>query len=157
MRCETYSANTDLAWRHRRIVVQPTKIHHLGIAVNDLEQARRIYGAMGLTITQTLVVPDQGVTVAWIPIGESRFELLQPASPASPVARFLERRGQGLHHVALQVTAIEEALAACVQSGLRPLDEAPRQGAEGRIAFLDPRVTAGVLIELVQPASAKEL
>jgi methylmalonyl-CoA epimerase len=137
--------------------VQPIKVHHLGIAVSDLEQARRIYGAMGLTVTATLTVPDQGVTVAWIPIGETRFELLQPTSPQSPVARFLEKRGQGLHHVALEVTDIDEALAACAQNGLRPLDETPRQGAEGQIAFLDPRTTAGVLIELVQLAATKEL
>jgi methylmalonyl-CoA/ethylmalonyl-CoA epimerase len=136
--------------------VEPTKIHHIGIAVTDLEEAQQIYAAMGLTVEQVVRVPDEQVAVAWIPIGESRIELLQPTNADSPVAKFLKERGPGLHHVALEVEDIEAALQDCTRNRLRAIDPALREGAEGQVAFLHPRSTAGVLIELIQPASEKE-
>lgn len=156
MRCETCSASIAQQWRCRWVALEPLKIHHLGIAVTDLEQAGRIYAAMGLAVEGISRLPTEQVVVAWIPIGESRIELLQPTSTDTPLARFLEERGPGLHHIALEVTDIATALRDCAQQGLKPIDETPRQGAEGKVAFIHPRSTAGVLIELVQPSSDKE-
>jgi lactoylglutathione lyase/methylmalonyl-CoA/ethylmalonyl-CoA epimerase len=127
------------------------KINHLGIAVEDLEQAARTYEALGLTVTQIIDVPEQRVRVAFIPIGESTIELVQPTSSDSTVAQYLEKRGQGLHHLALEVSDVESALAELEGRGLRLIDTVPRQGAEGRIAFLHPKSTGRVLIELVEP------
>jgi methylmalonyl-CoA/ethylmalonyl-CoA epimerase len=131
--------------------VKPTKIDHLGIAVEDLNQAAKVYEAMGLLVARTADVPEQKVRVAFIPIGDTRIELVQPTSPDSAVARYLEQRGQGLHHVALQVDDIATCLADLKGQGLSLIDETPRQGAEGRIAFVHPKSTGGTLIELVEP------
>jgi methylmalonyl-CoA/ethylmalonyl-CoA epimerase len=131
--------------------LRTNKINHLGIAVEDLGRASRVYEAMGLTIQKVVEVPEQHVRVAFIPIGETMIELVQPTSPDSTVATYLEKRGQGLHHLALEVEDIQAALAELQALGLRLIDQTPRQGAEGRIAFLHPASTDKVLIELVEP------
>jgi methylmalonyl-CoA epimerase len=127
------------------------KINHLGVAVEDLEQAARTYEALGLAVTEIIDVPEQKVRVAFIPIGESAIELVQPTSSDSTIAQYLEKRGQGLHHLALEVSDIESALVEVQERGLRLIDQLPKQGAEGRVAFLHPRSTGRVLIELVEP------
>jgi methylmalonyl-CoA epimerase len=127
-----------------------TRINHLGIAVQDLEAAACVYQAMGLSVTRIVDVPEQKVRVAFIPIGESTIELVQPTAPDSTVAAYLEKRGEGLHHLALEVEDIHAALAELKGQGMQLIDEAPRHGAEGQIAFLHPRSTGRVLIELVE-------
>ena len=96
-------------------------------------------------------MPEQKVRVAFIPVGESTIELVQPTTPDSTVAKYLEKRGAGLHHLALEVKDIEGSLSELKEQGSRLIDETPRQGAEGQIAFLHPKSTDGVLIELVEP------
>ena len=130
--------------------MQITKINHLGIAVENLEHAARAYEAMGLQVEKTIDVPEQQVRVAFIPVGESTIELVQPTSEESAVAAYLEKRGQGLHHVALQVGDVAAALSELESQGVRLIDRVPRQGAEGKIAFVHPKSTGRVLIELVE-------
>jgi len=130
--------------------MQVTQISHLGIAVKDLETAARVYEAMGLSVSKIVDVPEQKVRVAFIPVGETAIELIQPTSEDSPVAGHLEKRGEGVHHLALQVDDLSSALAELQSQGLQLVDKAPRQGVEGKIAFLHPRSTGRVLIELVE-------
>ena len=126
------------------------KINHLGIAVDNIEQAAKVYEMLGLHVEQVLDVPEQKVRVAFIPVGESTIELVQPTSEDSTVAAYLEKRGEGLHHLALQVDDITAALGELEGQGVRLIDRAPRQGAEGKIAFVHPKSTGRVLIELVE-------
>ena len=130
----------------------PRKISHLAIAVRDLEQQKQLYSqVLGLELVGEEEVADQGVRVAMFAIGESRIELLQPIGPDSPVARFLDKRGEGLHHVAYEVDDLESALQELREQDVRLIDEHPRQGAGGhRIAFIHPRSTFGVLTELCE-------
>lgn len=124
------------------------KIDHLGIAVPDLQQAVKAYEALGLRAGAAHEVPTDKVRAAFVPVGESRLELLEPTEPGSVIARFLEKRS-GLHHVCLLVEDIEAALAELKAAGVTLLDERPRPGAGGsRIAFVHPRAAAGVLVEL---------
>lgn len=136
--------------------MKTTRINHLGIAVHDIETTRQVYEAMGLEITEIMDVPEQKVRVAFIPIGESTIELVQPTTPDSTVAKYMERRGPGLHHLALEVEDIQQSLSELEGQGSRLIDKTPRQGAEGRIAFLHPKSTGGVLIELVEPKTDSE-
>lgn len=130
--------------------MQTTKINHLGIAVENLEQAAQVYEMLGLHVEQVIDVPEQKVRVAFIPVGESTIELVQPTSEESTVAAYLEKRGQGLHHLALQVDDLAAALSELEGQGARLIDRTPRQGAEGKIAFIHPKSTGRVLIELVE-------
>lgn len=128
------------------------KIDHLGIATNGIEEALKFWGdALGLENVHTETVEEQKVRVAMLPIGETRVELLEPTAPDSPIAKFLEKRGGGIHHIAVEVENIEESLAKLKAGGARLIDERPRVGAEGcLIAFVHPAATGGVLLELVQ-------
>lgn len=128
------------------------KINHLGIATKGLDEALRFWAdSLGLENVHTEVVEDQKVRVAMLPIGESRIELLEPTSEDSPISKFIERRGGGIHHIAVEVDDIEAALAKLRSNGARLIDEAPRIGAEGcLVAFVHPAATGGVLLELVQ-------
>ena len=130
--------------------MQIEQINHLGIAVKDLEAAAEIYQAMGLTVDKVVDVPEQQVRVAFIPVGEVTIELVQPTSEDSPVAGHLEKRGEGMHHLALQVDDLFAALAELTEQGMQLIDKTPRRGAEGQIAFVHPRSTGRVLIELVE-------
>ncbi|HBR58717.1 MAG TPA: methylmalonyl-CoA epimerase [Blastocatellia bacterium] len=128
------------------------KINHIGIAVKELDEALAFWeGALGLAKTHTEIVEEQKVRVAMLPLGESRIELLEPTEADSPVGRFLEKRGGGIHHIAIEVEDIETALLKLKSAGMRLIDESPRIGAEGcLIAFVHPSSTKGVLLELVQ-------
>ncbi|NLP18787.1 MAG: methylmalonyl-CoA epimerase [Firmicutes bacterium] len=131
-----------------------TRIDHIGIAVKDLEEAAEIYrDFLQLEVTDIEEVPDQKVKVAFIPVGDSEVELLEPTTEDSPVAKFIEKRGEGIHHMALRVDNLEEALARAQAAGIRLIDKTPRPGAGGaRIAFLHPRSSNRVLIELCERA-----
>jgi methylmalonyl-CoA/ethylmalonyl-CoA epimerase len=134
------------------------KISHLGIATKGIEEALKFYeNALGLKNVHTEVVEDQKVRVAMLPIGETRIELLEPTSEDSPISKFLEKRGGGIHHIAVEVEDIEAALLKLKQAGARLIDEQPRIGAENcLVAFVHPSSTSGVLLELVQQQEQKE-
>jgi methylmalonyl-CoA epimerase len=128
------------------------KINHLGIATKGIEEALKFWGdALGLENVHTEIVEDQKVRVAMLPLGESRIELLEPTSEDSPISKFLEKRGGGIHHIAVEVDDIEASLGKLKVLGMRLIDESPRIGAEGcLVAFVHPAATNGVLLELVQ-------
>jgi methylmalonyl-CoA epimerase len=130
------------------------KIDHLGIAVKAVADAAKMYETvLGLKVTGTDQVDDQGVKVAMIDIGESRFELLEAIREDSPIGKFVAKRGEGLHHIAVQVDNIEASLAQLKAAGVRLIDEKPRRGAHNtRVAFIHPAGTHGVLLELVEHA-----
>ncbi len=128
------------------------KIDHIGVAVKDLEAALKIFrDCLGLEMTGVEEVAEQKVKVAFLPVGESKIELLQSTDPQGPVARFIESRGEGVQHIAFRVHNLEEKLAELKAKGVRLIDEKPRYGAGGaRIAFLHPKSTSGVLVELCE-------
>ncbi len=128
------------------------KIDHIGIATRELESALAIWaGKLGLAVAATEEVPDQGVRVAMLPIGETRIELLEPIGKDSPVGKFIEKRGPGIHHIAIKVDDILAVLEHLKQKGTRLIDNTPRVGADGcLVAFIHPAATDGVLLELVQ-------
>lgn len=128
------------------------KIDHIGIAVSNLDEALKVYAdAFGLEVGGTEVVEDQKVKIAFIQIGESRIELLESTDPEGPIAKHIEKRGEGIQHIALGVSDIESTLQAMKDKGVRLIDEKPRIGAgEAKIAFLHPKATKGVLLELCQ-------
>jgi methylmalonyl-CoA/ethylmalonyl-CoA epimerase len=128
------------------------KIDHIGIATRGIQDAMTFYrDALGLEVSEPEEVADQKVRVAMLPIGESRIELLEGTSADSPIARFLEKRGPGIHHIAVRVDDIRAALANLKQKGARLIDEEPRTGAGGcLVAFVHPSSTGGVLLELVE-------
>jgi len=128
------------------------RIDHIGIAVPDLEEALAPYvEGLGLEVAHREEVGSQKVMVAMLPAGGANIELLEPTSEDSPIARFMERRGPGIHHIALEVDDIEAALARMQAAGVRMIDEEPREGAGGtRVAFAHPRSMGGVLVELVE-------
>ena len=130
------------------------KIDHLGIAVRDLGAAVAAYEALGFRVEARHDVPSEKVRAAFLPVGESRLELLEPSEPESVIARFLEKRG-GLHHVCVLVDDIERALAELKARGVPLVDETPRAGAGGcRVAFVHPKGAAGVLLELKEERRA---
>ncbi len=126
------------------------KIDHLGIAVPNLDEAVATYEALGFQVEARHDVPSEKVKTAFLPVGESHVELLEPTDPSSAIAKFLETR-KGLHHVCVQVDDIEASLAELRARGVQVLDEHPRIGAGGcRVAFVHPRSAGGVLLELKQ-------
>src|SRR5215471_2574998 len=128
------------------------KIDHLGIAVRSLSDSLNFYrDALGLELSGTEEVDDQGVRVALLPVGESRIELLEPFSEDTPVGRFIARRGEGLHHICYEVDNLHSKLVDLSSRGIRVLEGYPRRGAEGKlVAFLHPSSANGVLVELVE-------
>jgi len=129
-----------------------TRIDHIGIAVKSIEDALKLYtDALGLEVKGIEIVETQKVRTAIIPVGESKIELLESTDPEGVIARYIEKRGEGLHHLALAVSDIEQALDDLQSKEVPLIDEKPRSGVEdSRIAFLHPKA-AGVLIELVEP------
>ncbi len=126
-------------------------IDHVGIAVNDINAALKFFGDVFQTPPADVEeLADQGVRATLIQVGETRLELLEPLSPESAVGRFIERRGEGLHHLALNVDDIEGKLAILAGRGIQLVDEKPREGLSGSIAFIHPRSVFGVLTELVE-------
>jgi len=130
-----------------------TKINHIGIAVKSLDDALPFYrDNLGMAFLGLEEVAEQKVKVAMLQVGESKIELLEPTSEESPVAKFIEKNGPGIHHLAYEVEDIEAAIVKLLSDGLRMIDEKPRSGAHGtRIAFVHPKSSNGVLTELCQP------
>ncbi|MBI2891840.1 MAG: methylmalonyl-CoA epimerase [Nitrospirae bacterium] len=128
------------------------KIDHIGIAVPNLAEALRVYrDTLGFTVDHQQRVEDQQVTTAFIPVGGTHLELLEPTSPDSPIGKFLAKRGAGLHHVAIAVDDIEAAIRDYTSRGIRMIDPKPRLGAHGKkIAFVHPKSTGGILLELCE-------
>jgi methylmalonyl-CoA/ethylmalonyl-CoA epimerase len=128
------------------------KIDHLGIAVNSIEDGKKFWtDILGLSFEGTETVAEQKVTTAFFPVGESELELLESTAPDGPIAKYIEKKGTGIQHVALRVENIEAALAELKEKGVQLIDQAPRHGAGGaKIAFLHPKATGGVLVELCQ-------
>lgn len=128
------------------------KIDHIGIATRQLKEATALWqNTLGLEINSTEDVDEQGVRIAMLPIGDTHIELLEPLTPESPVGRFLDKRGPGIHHIAIRVDDIGAALRQLKEKGARLIDETPRIGAGGcLVAFIHPSSTNGVLLELVQ-------
>jgi len=128
------------------------KIDHLGVAVNNIEGVKNFWTeVMGLHFEGSETVTEQKVTTAFFPVGESEIELLESTAPDGPIAKYIEKKGEGIQHVAFRVDNIEEALAELKAKGIKLIDEKPRIGAGGaKIAFLHPKATSGVLVELCQ-------
>jgi methylmalonyl-CoA/ethylmalonyl-CoA epimerase len=135
-------------------MINAQAVNHIGIAVRSISDQRRFYeGVLGAVFESIEDVPSQRVKVGFFKLGDVRLELLEPTDPSSSVALFLEKRGEGLHHVAYTVSDIEQRLAELKDAGTRLIDESPRIGAhQMRIAFLHPKSSCGVLTELCEPA-----
>lgn len=126
------------------------KVHHIGIAVKSLDRKDFWSTYLNVNVEKVKEIPDQKVKIAFIPVGETKIELLEPLGDG-PVSTFLEKRGEGIHHIAIQVDNIEDILTKMDEAGVALIDKTPRQGAEGKIAFVHPKSTGGILLELVQP------
>jgi methylmalonyl-CoA/ethylmalonyl-CoA epimerase len=128
------------------------KIDHLGIAVHSIDEGKNFWSeVLGLAFEGTETVAEQKVTTAFFPVGESEVELLESTAPDGPIAKYMEKKGAGIQHIAFRVADIEAALAELKQKGVRLIDEKPRMGAGGaKIAFLHPKATGGVLVELCE-------
>jgi methylmalonyl-CoA epimerase len=127
------------------------RIHHVAVVVADLEAALGVYhDVLGLTLETVEDVPTDGVRIAFLPAGESKLELVQPTDPSTGVARYLEKHGEGFHHVCYEVDRLAEALLRLAGDGVELIDAEPRPGAEGPVAFLHPRSFHGVLVELIE-------
>jgi methylmalonyl-CoA/ethylmalonyl-CoA epimerase len=127
------------------------KIDHIGIAVKNLDEAIETYKKLGFELKEIEEVSEQKVKVAMLPVGESKIELLEATSEDSAIAKFLEKRGEGIHHIAVNVEDIENALENAKNNGLQLIDEKPRIGAGGKkVAFVHPKSTKGVLLEFVE-------
>jgi methylmalonyl-CoA epimerase len=128
------------------------KIDHIGIVVRDVEAALKIYrDALGLELIRVESVPEQGVRIAFLPTGESEIELVEPTVEDSGIARYLVKRGEGVHHVCLEVDDIEASLSQMAAQGMELIDETPRVGSGGhKFAFVHPKSAHGVLIELYE-------
>jgi methylmalonyl-CoA epimerase len=132
-----------------------SRIDHIGVAVEEIEPALELYrDSFEMTLAHREIVQEQGVEAVLLDVGENHVELLAPLGADTPVGRFLAKQGPGLHHVAYQVNDIDATLESLRQAGLQLIDQQPRTGIRGsRVAFMHPRATAGVLTEIVQPAS----
>ncbi|MGD9505632.1 MAG: methylmalonyl-CoA epimerase [Syntrophobacteraceae bacterium] len=128
------------------------KVDHIGIAVNSIDEAKKLYcDLLGLNHAGNETVAEQKVTTAFFPVGDTEVELLESTAPDGPVAKYIEKKGEGVQHIAFRVDNIEEALAELKAKGVKLIDEKPRIGAGGgKIAFLHPKSTYGVLVELCQ-------
>ncbi len=126
------------------------KLDHIGIAVKNLDETLKFYTeALGLEIHGTETIEEQKVKVAFLPVGDTEVELLESTAPDGPIARFIEKKGEGIQHMAFKVENIEEAIEYMKEKGFRMIDEKPRYGAGGaKIAFMHPKSSHGVLVEL---------
>jgi methylmalonyl-CoA/ethylmalonyl-CoA epimerase len=132
------------------------KVDHIGIAVKNLEETLKFYEeVLGMTCTGKEEVTEQKVRVAFLPVGDSEVELLESTDPEGPIAKYIEKKGEGIQHIAFRVDNIEEAIENMKQKGIRMIDETPRYGAGGaKIAFCHPKSTGGVLVELSEREEA---
>jgi methylmalonyl-CoA/ethylmalonyl-CoA epimerase len=132
--------------------MKPSHIEHIGIAVTNLKDAISFYEkVLGLTCYNIEEIPDQKVRTAFFHVGQTKIELLESTDPEGPIGKFIQKKGEGIHHIAFSVQKIEEQLTHAVDLGITLIDCKPRKGAEGLdIAFLHPKATSGVLIELCE-------
>ena len=131
--------------------MNPLRIDHIGIAVTNMAEAIKTYEDLGFKVTATEVVEEQKVKVAFLPCGDSEIELLESTDPEGPIAKFIEKKGQGIQHIAIRVENVEDAIVEMTQKGWKMIDEKPRYGAGGaKIAFAHPKSSGGVLVELTQ-------
>jgi methylmalonyl-CoA/ethylmalonyl-CoA epimerase len=130
------------------------RIDHIGVATDDLEGAVALYeGTLGMPVAHRETVESQGVEAVLLDVGEGHVELLRPLGPETPVGKYLDKRGPGLHHVAYAVGDIDDVLSRLKEAGVEMIDSEPRQGIrDSRVAFVHPRSTGGVLTEIVEPA-----
>lgn len=127
------------------------RVHHVALVVRRMDDALTLWrDLLGLPVEQIVTVESDGVRIAFLPVGESKVELVEPLDPDTGVARFLETRGEGFHHVCFEVPDLAQALADLAGRGVELVDATPRRGAEGPVAFLHPRSTRGVLVELIE-------
>lgn len=138
--------------------MQPTHIEHIGIAVNSLEESIPYYEKiLGLSCYAVEEVVDQKVKTAFFKVGDTKLELLEPTADDSPIAKFLEKKGPGIHHLAFAMPDVEKALQDAEENGVKLIDKAPRGGAEGlEIGFLHPKSTGGVLTEFCGSKKSSE-
>jgi methylmalonyl-CoA epimerase len=128
-----------------------SRVHHVAVVVRDIESALGFYrDTLGLPVSLVLPIESDEVIIAFLDVGESKVELVQPTSDATGVARFLEKKGEGFHHVCFETPDVDAALAELAQDGVELIDQAARRGAEGPVAFLHPRSCNGVLVELIE-------
>ncbi|AOM82693.1 methylmalonyl-CoA epimerase [Salisediminibacterium beveridgei] len=160
---ETISSFIERAVRETQgsgesVLAPPTGIDHIGIAVRSIEESLPFYqGHLHLHVERIIEVPEQGVRVAFIPAGNTRLELMEPLKESSPVQRFIDKKGEGLHHLAFGVTSLEERLVQLKNEGVPLINEKPVNGAMGHpIAFLHPKANSGTLVELVEQVHGEE-
>jgi methylmalonyl-CoA/ethylmalonyl-CoA epimerase len=132
--------------------VHTNRIDHIGIAVRDAKEKLKLYkDFLGMEVTEIEEIPERGLRVYFIKVGDTRLELLEPMNENSEISGFLEKKGEGIHHIAFNVNGIDEAVALAKENGLQPLSDEPKRGAGGtRVLFLHPKTTGGVLTELVE-------
>jgi methylmalonyl-CoA/ethylmalonyl-CoA epimerase len=127
------------------------RIDHIAVVVENLDVAVATYrDALGMDVSRIDILPEQDVKIGFLPSGDSEIELLEPINPESGIARFLSKRGEGLHHICLEVDDILQTLADLKARGVQLIDETPRRGAYGKVAFIHPKGASGVLIELLE-------
>jgi methylmalonyl-CoA epimerase len=132
-------------------VQQLGRVHHVAVVVGDIDKALGFYrDTLGLPVELVLPIESDGVRIAFLPVGESKIELVEPTDEATGVARFLASRGEGFHHVCLEVQDLAVALDDLAARGVELIDNAPRKGAEGPVAFIHPRSAHGMLVELIE-------
>jgi methylmalonyl-CoA epimerase len=132
-------------------LAEPGRVHHVAVVVRDIDQSLALYrDKLGLTVELVLPIEADGVTIAFLAVGESKIELVQPTDPTTGVARYLESRGEGFHHLCLEVDDLAVELDRLAKEGVELIDLAPRRGAEGPVAFIHPRSCNGVLVELIE-------
>lgn len=128
-----------------------SKVHHVAVVVSDIDASTRFYrDTLGLTLETVMPIPSDRVTIAFLPVGDVKIELVQPTDDTTGVARFLAGKGEGFHHVCFEVPDVAEALTRLAIDGVELIDSAPRKGAEGPVAFLHPKSCHGVLVELIE-------
>jgi len=133
-----------------------TRVHHIGIVVKSLDEAIAVYrDSLGLTVSKITASEKDGVKIAFLPTAEAEIELLEPSVPGNNMHKFLETRGEGIHHLCLEVDDIEGHLRRLEAAGATLIDKTPRQGADGLIAFIHPKSMKGVLVELIQREKAE--
>ena len=132
-------------------ILPPGRIHHVAVVVRSVETSLALYrDVLGLPLESVMDIPSDRVRIAFLGVGESRIELVEPTDDSTGVARFLASRGEGFHHVCLEVDNLAESLTRLAIEGIELIDSAPRRGAEGPVAFLHPRSCGGVLVELIE-------
>ena len=133
------------------MISQPTRVHHVAVVVRDMDAALATYrDQLHLPLDVLLPIESDGVRIAFLPVGESSIELVEPTDESTGVARFLATRGEGFHHVCLEIDDVQAELDRLTAAGLELIDKSPRRGAEGPVAFIHPRSCHGVLVELIE-------